>query len=66
MGAAQQHTIGRSAFRETRGEVGHPIIWGGKGRVALAALSNIWEHKGEKGGPPPQDNTAAIQRAILG
>lgn len=53
VGAARQRAIGCCAFRKARGEVGHPIIWGGKGRVALAALSNIWEHEGEKGGPPP-------------
>lgn len=57
VGAARQRAIGRCAFRKARGEVGHPIIWGGKGRVALAALSNIWEHEGEKGGPPPHKTT---------
>lgn len=50
MGVAQQHAIGRCASIKARGEVGRPFIWGGKGRVVLAALSNIWVHRGGGGG----------------
>lgn len=50
VGVAQQHAIGRCTSRKARGEVGHLFIWGGKGHVVLAALPNIWVHKGKMDG----------------